>query len=91
MEDHRLSTSESTGGELEQLIVLSQLEHEQMPAFGDSRVTTHCAGNEAKITDRKSTRLNSSHVVISYAVFCLKKKTSPPLLPSSPLLFHITV
>ena len=26
--------------------------------------------------DRKSTRLNSSHVVISYAVFCLKKKTN---------------
>src|SRR5260221_7279701 len=26
------------------------------------------------ITDRKSTRLNSSHTVISYAVFCLKKK-----------------
>src|SRR5688500_19396802 len=27
------------------------------------------------IGDRKSTRLNSSHLVISYAVFCLKKKT----------------
>src|SRR5690606_41977940 len=27
--------------------------------------------------DRKSTRLNSSHVKISYAVFCLKKKTTP--------------
>src|SRR3712207_7577199 len=27
--------------------------------------------------DRKSTRLNSSHANISYAVFCLKKKTSP--------------
>src|SRR5258708_15415941 len=27
-------------------------------------------------TDRKSTRLNSSHQIISYAVFCLKKKTS---------------
>ena len=27
-----------------------------------------------KFQDRKSTRLNSSHVVISYAVFCLKKK-----------------
>src|SRR5256885_9940112 len=27
-----------------------------------------------KIIDRKSTRLNSSHLVISYAVFCLKKK-----------------
>src|SRR2546426_5835798 len=29
---------------------------------------------ERGITDRKSTRLNSSHLVISYAVFCLKKK-----------------
>src|SRR5438067_8909895 len=28
----------------------------------------------APLTDRKSTRLNSSHVSISYAVFCLKKK-----------------
>src|SRR5438034_4450654 len=27
--------------------------------------------------DRKSTRLNSSHTVTSYAVFCLKKKTTP--------------
>src|SRR5438132_706001 len=31
------------------------------------------------ITDRKSTRLNSSHTVISYAVFCLKKKREPLL------------
>src|SRR2546429_7080996 len=30
----------------------------------------------ARIKDRKSTRLNSSHGYISYAVFCLKKKTS---------------
>src|SRR2546426_2181814 len=29
---------------------------------------------EAMAADRKSTRLNSSHLVISYAVFCLKKK-----------------
>src|SRR5256885_12453850 len=29
----------------------------------------------AEDVDRKSTRLNSSHLVISYAVFCLKKKT----------------
>src|SRR5690625_3581505 len=28
-----------------------------------------------RLLDRKSTRLNSSHVAISYAVFCLKKKT----------------
>src|SRR5437588_5946469 len=31
-------------------------------------------GDKAKPRDRKSTRLNSSHTVISYAVFCLKKK-----------------
>src|SRR2546426_2397347 len=30
----------------------------------------------AAVGDRKSTRLNSSHLVISYAVFCLKKKNS---------------
>src|SRR5437870_12400030 len=30
-------------------------------------------------SDRKSTRLNSSHVAISYAVFCLKKKTTSKL------------
>src|SRR5437870_11527441 len=29
-------------------------------------------------SDRKSTRLNSSHVAISYAVFCLKKKKTEP-------------
>src|SRR5688500_19108139 len=35
----------------------------------------HCLNTSAqKLTDRKSTRLNSSHLVISYAVFCLKKK-----------------
>src|SRR5256885_5246824 len=31
--------------------------------------------NKDSKKDRKSTRLNSSHLVISYAVFCLKKKT----------------
>src|SRR2546426_8053877 len=31
-------------------------------------------GGRAPDEDRKSTRLNSSHLVISYAVFCLKKK-----------------
>src|SRR2546426_8261265 len=33
------------------------------------------AGDLVRRGDRKSTRLNSSHLVISYAVFCLKKKT----------------
>src|SRR2546427_6883171 len=35
-------------------------------------------------TDRKSTRLNSSHSQISYAVFCLKKKNTDP----TPLATH---
>src|SRR5437868_12708409 len=34
--------------------------------------------------DRKSTRLNSSHVSISYAVFCLKKKTKSQHAPQAP-------
>src|SRR3712207_8785853 len=37
-------------------------------------------GNQLRLssTDRKSTRLNSSHANISYAVFCLKKKKTNP-------------
>src|SRR3712207_6854282 len=34
--------------------------------------------------DRKSTRLNSSHANISYAVFCLKKKKTSPLTVANP-------
>src|SRR3712207_7136426 len=35
-------------------------------------------GHSTSAIDRKSTRLNSSHANISYAVFCLKKKRAPP-------------
>src|SRR5438552_15144405 len=34
----------------------------------------HCLTKHKASADRKSTRLNSSHQIISYAVFCLKKK-----------------
>src|SRR2546430_9752235 len=37
------------------------------------------AEHEAELIDRKSTRLNSSHSQISYAVFCLKKKKTAHL------------
>src|SRR5690606_41445360 len=37
-------------------------------------IAKELSGSKAMIVDRKSTRLNSSHVKISYAVFCLKKK-----------------
>src|SRR2546426_1565566 len=43
-------------------------------ADGHRPVPRHPSGR-----DRKSTRLNSSHLVISYAVFCLKKKNEIPL------------
>src|SRR5258707_11672606 len=39
--------------------------------------TTLAPGASTTVGDRKSTRLNSSHANISYAVFCLKKKTIP--------------
>src|SRR5256885_10825247 len=40
--------------------------------FQDPQIAEHFP--EIPRADRKSTRLNSSHLVISYAVFCLKKK-----------------
>src|SRR3989454_3148098 len=42
--------------------------------LGDVVDVGHGAARGATGSDRKSTRLNSSHLVISYAVFCLKKK-----------------
>src|SRR3712207_7613986 len=44
--------------------------------LGDLGVELHqaVAGDAEQVEDRKSTRLNSSHANISYAVFCLKKK-----------------
>src|SRR6266850_4109702 len=38
------------------------------------RTAAHLCDAEFSLIDRKSTRLNSSHLVISYAVFCLKNK-----------------
>src|SRR5688572_31458002 len=42
--------------------------------FGCRAETYHAAHGQLPFVDRKSTRLNSSHSQISYAVFCLKKK-----------------
>src|SRR3712207_6866981 len=65
------------------------LEEEARADAGD-RVATHrprsledlhrhacgCAGTVGELEDRKSTRLNSSHANISYAVFCLKQNST---------------
>src|SRR5947208_5247777 len=40
------------------------------------RVVGLAVAKPSSASDRKSTRLNSSHQIISYAVFCLKKKTN---------------
>src|ERR1035438_10842530 len=66
---------------------LLQAALERAPGERDAFLRQACAGDEAierevrsllasqqRAGDRKSTRLNSSHLGISYAVFCLKKK-----------------
>src|SRR3712207_7775005 len=47
------------------------------------KVVGEAVANDCVYRDRKSTRLNSSHANISYAVFCLKKKYSTPVCPHS--------
>src|SRR5256885_10319488 len=60
--------------------------HDALPIFralADGHVWRHGRRGVPAIDrakDRKSTRLNSSHLVISYAVFCLKKKKNTPSL-----------
>src|SRR6202012_6186226 len=55
--------------------------HDALPILSSKRLNVHipvtgsCHTGASSRRDRKSTRLNSSHTVISYAVFCLKKKT----------------
>src|SRR5256885_17131431 len=46
----------------------------ELPEARVARVAVPLPAAERHREDRKSTRLNSSHLVISYAVFCLKKK-----------------
>src|SRR5256885_10366533 len=60
-----------------------------VPAFHAVLVPTLLVLSAAKFSlvvmlDRKSTRLNSSHLVISYAVFCLKKKKTQPCVRAFP-------
>src|SRR3989442_11313333 len=56
--------------------------HFKLLRFEHGRILARVA-RERQDVDRKSTRLNSSHVRISYAVFCLKKKN--PMTHTAPL------
>src|SRR3712207_8377554 len=55
-------------------VVLSPPRHSVLEGVSLRVVTELCAALKIPFEDRKSTRLNSSHANISYAVFCLKKK-----------------
>src|SRR5437870_11415533 len=70
--------AESLGSRNQRLVVIFQ----RGAADGLNVVVPHgeSAYYSMRPSDRKSTRLNSSHVAISYAVFCLKKKTHNDLL-----------
>src|SRR5258707_4818677 len=61
----------------------SKVSVDGLPNFSPTLLTDHIdpiAGlAPLSMPDRKSTRLNSSHANISYAVFCLKKKKDSPL------------
>src|SRR5690554_7539032 len=52
--------------------------------FGKVKRKPNAPSLQDNSTDRKSTRLNSSHVRISYAVFCLKKKKNKNIKTSYP-------
>src|SRR5215475_15797517 len=59
--------------------------HDALPIFTPARGLARNDRSEHPCTrreDRKSTRLNSSHVKISYAVFCLKKKKTTNTNPA---------
>src|SRR5256885_10181094 len=58
--------------EEEKIVTIEQIQRKVCDLFG-IRLSDLKAKTRTK-ADRKSTRLNSSHLVISYAVFCLKKK-----------------
>src|SRR5256885_5525628 len=77
-----LFRSEDDGREGEQRV--AQAEHDagqRAPLAVRGQARAEPAPHRLPAGDRKSTRLNSSHLVISYAVFCLKKKN---LLSTSP-------
>src|SRR5690625_5902574 len=63
--------ADASGATLGNLLVLQE---GPGPCLGTPSSQTGYAQSAAFDRDRKSTRLNSSHVAISYAVFCLKKK-----------------
>src|SRR3712207_6892048 len=68
------------GGDLHGVLVLARVGARRDRRGGACARDVRAPAGAGEPADRKSTRLNSSHANISYAVFCLKKKTvrQPP-------------
>src|SRR5687768_17796119 len=65
----RSSEDQTLGSQIETIFA------QKKKRYGAVRITRELRASGVKVSrDRKSTRLNSSHGYISYAVFCLKKK-----------------
>src|SRR2546426_2681466 len=71
------------GGEDNITVVIARFDGEALHSATESGSIT------GSFRDRKSTRLNSSHLVISYAVFCLKKKKNPIYTVEQPINFTL--
>src|SRR3712207_6986903 len=80
--DERLDAGDGAGGEVDLGLVLEQeaAAFDRIPKSGQQLEAAEVVG---VAVDRKSTRLNSSHANISYAVFCLKKKKITPVILTS--------
>src|SRR5437763_14346532 len=70
---HSFPTRRSSDLPARLLPIVEGTHHARISSYAD---IGECMTSIARRGDRKSTRLNSSHRCISYAVFCLKKKTA---------------
>src|SRR5204862_6492047 len=68
----------SSGGRYRGAVARARVRPHGLGPWARTRSPRPGAARDRAATDRKSTRLNSSHVEISYAVFCLKKKKKNP-------------
>src|SRR5260221_3223664 len=77
----RMFPAQITSDNFETAVKITALLYTPFQSSGD-HPRRSCRTGFPQNPDRKSTRLNSSHTVISYAVFCLKKKKHTPELQS---------
>src|SRR5689334_24268117 len=92
LQQHNLSAADFGGPALEgcneNLVrtrpdVVLDIHRKYLEAGSDIIETNSFGGTPIVLADRKSTRLNSSHSSISYAVFCLKKKRAKTTTPDT--------